>query len=72
MARICPITGRSRHKANSVSHANNRHRKWQMPNLKDKRFFDEQTGTWVWLRVSPRGIKTITKKGLRAALRDSE
>ena len=44
MSRICPVTGRSRHKANTVSHANNRHRKWQLPNLRNKRIFDEATG----------------------------
>jgi large subunit ribosomal protein L28 len=68
MSRICPVTGRSRHKANNVSHANNRTRKWQLPNLRTKKFFDEKTGTWIVLRVSARGIKTITKKGLDKAL----
>jgi large subunit ribosomal protein L28 len=68
MSRICPVTGRSRHKANTVSHANNRKRKWQMPNLRSKRIWDEQLGAWVRLRVSARGIKTIMKKGLVKAL----
>lgn len=70
MSRICLIAGRRRHKANSVSHANNRTRKWQQPNLRNKRIFDEQTGEWVCLRVSARGIKTIMKKGLHKALAD--
>jgi large subunit ribosomal protein L28 len=68
MSRICPVTGRGRHKANTVSHANNRVRKWQMPNLRNKRIWDEQTGSWIRLRVSARGIKTIMKKGLVKAL----
>lgn len=68
MSRICPVTGRSRHKANSVSHANNRTRKWQLPNLRVKRLYDEQTGMWITVRVSARGLKTITKKGLMRAL----
>jgi large subunit ribosomal protein L28 len=68
MSRICPVTGRRRHKAHAVSHANNRVRKWQQPNLRIKRIWDEQTGMWVRLRVSARGIKTITKKGLMNAL----
>jgi large subunit ribosomal protein L28 len=68
MSRVCPVTGRGRHKANTVSHANNRHRKWQMPNLRNKRIWDDQTGTWVTLRVSARGMKTIAKKGLMKAL----
>ena len=69
MSRVCPITGRRRHKANTVSHANNRHRKFQYPNLRNKKFYDEQTGEWIVLRVSARGIKTITKNGLQAYLR---
>lgn len=68
MSRVCPVTGRGRHKAHSVSHANNKTRKWQLPNLRNKRIFDEQTGTWMTLRVSARGIKTIDKKGLMKAL----
>ncbi len=69
MSRICPVTGRSRHKANTVSHANNRHRKWQYPNLRWKRIFDEVSGQWVRVRVSARGLKTITKNGLPSSLR---
>jgi large subunit ribosomal protein L28 len=68
MSRICPVTGRGRHKANTVSHANNRHRKWQQPNLRWKRIYDDQTGMWIRIRVSARGIKTIDKKGLVRAL----
>ncbi len=66
MSRHCPITGRGRHKANTVSHANNRARKWQWPNLRYKRVFDESTGKWVRIRVSARGLKTISKNGLQA------
>ncbi len=68
MSRVCPVTGRGRHKAHNVSHANNKTRKWQMPNLRTKKVFDEQTGTWVVVKVSARGLKTITKKGLVKAL----
>ncbi len=72
MSRICPVTGRGRHKAHNVSHANNKTRKWQLPNLRIKRFWNEQTGQWVRLRLSARGIKTITKNGLASILRDFE
>ena len=68
MSRVCPVTGRGRHKAHSVSHANNKTRKWQLPNLRNKKLFDEQTGTWITVRVSARGLKTIDKKGLIKAL----
>jgi len=71
MSRICPVTGRGRHKANSVSHANNRTRRWQMPNLRRKRIFDVTTGQWITLKVSTRGLRTIMKKGLRKALAEA-
>jgi large subunit ribosomal protein L28 len=51
-----------------VSHANNRTRKWQLPNLRTKRVWDEEKGQWVRVRASARGIKTIMKVGLRKAL----
>jgi len=68
MSRICPVTGRGRHKAHNVSHANNKTRKWQLPNLRNKKVYDEQTGMWIVVRVSARGLKTIAKKGLVKAL----
>jgi large subunit ribosomal protein L28 len=69
MSRVCPVTGRRRHKANNVSHANNRSRKWQYPNLRMKRIFDESTGEWIRLKVSARGLRTITRIGLQKALK---
>jgi large subunit ribosomal protein L28 len=69
MSRVCPITGRSRHKAHSVSHANNRTRKWQYPNLRTKRIFDTETGQWICLKLSARGIKTIMKNGFPKEIR---
>jgi len=72
MSRVCPVSGRRRHKAQNVSHANNRTRKWQNPNLRNKRFYDEQTGQWVRLKVSARGIKTIMKIGLHRALAEMD
>jgi large subunit ribosomal protein L28 len=72
MSRICPVTGRSRHKAHNVSHANNKTRKWQYPNMRSKRIFDEHTGQWVRVKVSARGLRTITKIGLYQAFNESE
>ena len=69
MAKRCAMLGTRRHKANNVSHANNRSRKWQLPNLQTKRIFDPVTGKWVRLRLSARAIKTIDKNGLPAKLR---
>lgn len=69
MSRVCPITGRRRHKAHNVSHANNKTRKWQYPNMISKRVFDETTGEWVRVKVSARGLRTITRNGLQKAFK---
>jgi large subunit ribosomal protein L28 len=69
MARRCAMLGTRRNRANSVSHANNRTRKWQEPNLHTKRIFDPVSGRWVRLRLSARAIKTIDRNGLPAKLR---
>jgi large subunit ribosomal protein L28 len=37
--------------------------------LKTKRFWSEEEGRWITLKVSAAGIKTINKKGLAAALK---
>jgi len=59
-------------KGNSVSHANNRTIRRFYPNLFDKKFFLEDDNRWVTLRVSANGIRTINKKGLRAALKEAQ
>ncbi|MDE5852362.1 MAG: 50S ribosomal protein L28, partial [Alistipes sp.] len=41
------------------------------PNLKTKRFWSEEEGRWITLKVSVAGMKTINKKGLAVALREA-
>lgn len=55
----------------NVSHSNRKTKTRKLPNLQNKKFFDENTGRWVRLRVSAKGIKTIAKKGLHAALKSA-
>jgi len=64
--RICDITGKTVHIANNVSHAQNRTKKRQLPNLQDKRIFVPEAGAWLKLTLSTRAIRTINKIGLRA------
>ena len=40
-------------------------------NLKTKRFWSEEEGRWITLKVSAAGMKTINKKGLAVALREA-
>ncbi len=71
MARICQITGKKAMIGNNVSHSNLRTKRSFDVNLKTKRFFDEEKKEWITLRVSAKGIKVISKKGVGAALRDA-
>ena len=57
---------------NNVSHSNRKSKRRFYPNLFKKRFFNEENGEWVTLRVSAKGIKTINKIGLAKALRRAE
>ncbi len=65
----CKITGKKPLVGYKVSHAHNKTKKVQQPNVQTKRFWDEEKGEFVKLRVSTRAIRTIQTKGLQAALK---
>ncbi len=65
MAR-CMLTGKKPNVANNVSHANNRTRKRQFPNVQRKRVFLEDENRWVTLTLSTRAIRSVTRIGLKA------
>lgn len=69
--KVCEITGKGALVGNNVSHSNRRTKRRFNPNLKTKRFWSEEEGRWVTLKVTAAGIKTINKKGLAAALKDA-
>ena len=64
--RICEITGKTVHIANNVSHAQNRTRKRQLPNLQEKRIWVPEQNRFVKLTLSTRAIRTINRIGLKA------
>ncbi|EQC51745.1 50S ribosomal protein L28 [Bacteriovorax sp. DB6_IX] len=63
MARTCDLTGKRRLVGNKVSHANNKTKMTQKPNLQTKRVFDPVTGETIKLRLSTRAIRTLDKVG---------
>lgn len=63
MSRVCEITGKGPKVANNVSHANNRTKRRQLPNLQEKTFESTILGRRVTLRVSTSAIRTIAKYG---------
>ena len=72
MARVCEITGKRPRVGNNVSHANNKTKRRFYPNLQTKRFFVPETGEWVTLKLTTKAIKTISKKGITAVMKEAK
>lgn len=70
MSKKCQISGKAKQRGCNVSKANNKTLRTWEANLKRKRLFDTETGTWVRVTVSTRLLRTIDRKGLSATLRD--
>jgi large subunit ribosomal protein L28 len=67
MSKVCAVTGKKPLTGNNVSHANNKSKRQQLPNLQLKRVWNEESKRWVKMRVSARGLKTLDKKGVKVA-----
>lgn len=72
MSRICQITGKKMMVGNNVSHSKRRTKRTFAPNLFDKNFYLAEEERFVKLRVSAKGIRIITKKGLKNALEEAK
>jgi len=68
MSRRCQVLGKGRVQGNNVSHAHNKTRKTWEVNLHKKRIFDPEKGVWVKVKVSARGLRTISKRGMSEAI----
>ncbi|OGQ25964.1 MAG: 50S ribosomal protein L28 [Deltaproteobacteria bacterium RBG_16_71_12] len=66
---VCAITGKRWMNGNKVSHSNIKSPKRAKPNIQNKRVFDVETGRWVRLKVTAKGLKVLNKKGLADVLR---
>lgn len=71
MSKVCLITGKGVMVGNNVSHSKRRTKRTFEPNLFKKRFYFAEEDRWITLKVSAAGIRTISKKGLLAALEDA-
>mgnify|MGYP006267480289 CR=1 FL=1 len=69
MARKCSITGKKPLSGNNVSHAHNKTRRYQRPNIQKKRIFVPELGRFVRLSISTRALRSISKVGLLAYLK---
>ncbi|MBQ5944699.1 MAG: 50S ribosomal protein L28 [Bacteroidales bacterium] len=72
MAKVCQITGRKRMKGNNVAHSKLRTKRDFAINLKTKKFWSEAEQRFITLKVSCKGMKTIKKNGLDAAVKKAQ
>ncbi len=57
------LTGTGKLKGNKVSHSNIKTKRWQNPNLQERRIFVPELKRFVRLRLSTREIRTLDKLG---------
>ncbi len=69
MSRRCDITGKGPQSGNRVSHAHNKTRMRQNPNLQRKRLWVPELDKFVRVRVSTSALRSIDKVGLVPFLR---
>lgn len=71
MSRKCKISGKRRLVGFQISHAHNKTKKVQQPNLQWKRIYVPEEERFVRVKVSTRALRTISRKGLINYLRDN-
>ncbi|MHA6792660.1 50S ribosomal protein L28 [Pseudonocardia bannensis] len=68
MSRRCQLTGREPGFGKNVSHSHRRtNRRWD-PNVQEKHFWLPSENRTVRLRLSAKGLKTVDKIGVEAAV----
>ena len=72
MSRVCQITGKKALVGNHVSHSKRRVKRKFNINLLKKKFYLPEEDRWVQLTVSAAGLRTINKKGIGAALKETK
>ena len=69
MSRRCSISGKKPLSGNNVSHAHNKTKKWQRPNVQSKRLYVPELKRFVRIKLSTRALRTVSKIGLLPYLR---
>ncbi len=70
MSQVCQVTGKRPVSGHKVSHAHNKTKRFFKPNIHTKRFWLPSENRWIKLKVSAKGIKIITKRGIDAVVAD--
>ena len=71
MSRVCEITGKKAIVGNKVSHSNAKTKRKFNVNLKVKKFFLPEENKWITLRLSTSALRTITKNGITAVMKEA-
>lgn len=68
VSRRCALTGREPGSGKNVSHSHRRTSRRFDPNIQRKRYWYAEEGRWVRLRLSTKGIRTVDRIGVAAAV----
>lgn len=71
MSKVCQLTGKSVMVGNNVSHSNRKTKRRFLPNLVTKRFYLPEEDRYIKLKISTSALRTITKKGISACIKDA-
>ena len=69
MSRRCSISGKKPLSGYNVSHAHNKTKKWQRPNVHTKRLFVPELNRYIRVKLSTRALRTVSKIGLMTYLK---
>ena len=61
MSKVCQVTGRKPSVGHNISHSMRHTKRRFLPNLFKKLLFNPLTGKFVKLKISAKGLKSITK-----------
>lgn len=68
MSAHCQLTGRKPGFGNAISHSHRRTKRRFDPNIQSKRYWLPGEGRYVRLTLSAKGIKTVDRLGIEAAV----
>jgi large subunit ribosomal protein L28 len=70
MSRRCKLTGKGPLVGNHVSHAHNKTKRRQLPNIQTKKIFVPELGRTVKIKMSTSAMRTVDQKGLLPFLKE--
>jgi len=70
MSKVCQVTGKRPVTGHNISHAKNHTKRRFLPNLQSHRFWVQSENRFVSLRLTPKGMRIIDKRGIEAVLAD--